>query len=124
LSGYSVSFTQYRPAGYPTLCCHSCIAPNNYVMRYVHKIIQFYSGMNLRASERGSINTRSRTYLDIVTNHYVADLRNLDKHTVPLFQKAKPIRTDYGIGMNDTTFADSTILLDNNMRMQYTLLTY
>ena len=90
------------------------------VVTDVNQVVEFRAPADARTAQRSAIHTGVRAQLDLVFDHYGADLREFMVALV-VAHKAKPVRADHHAGMQNHSIPDGHVVIDDDVGMDDTV---
>ena len=91
-------------------------------MRDLHEVVDFRARAHSRLSDRGAIDGCVGADLDIVFDHDVGVLGNLEMRSVGLFREAEAIAAEDGAVLHDDTVAQDDAFADRDLRIDEAVL--
>src|SRR5580765_5276392 len=85
----------------------------------LHEVVYFRSAFDPRFADRGTIDRRICTDLDIIFKHDAADLRYLQPAFLLVFRIAETVRPDRRIVLHDTVTPNLAVFPDRHARVNY-----
>ena len=110
------SSTTVLPA-MPTCAASSARRPIADAVRDVHEVVDLGAGADARLADRRAIDRRVGADLDVVFDHDVGVLRNLQVRAVLLPREAEPVAADDDAVVQRHAIADDDALANRDLRV-------